>query len=119
MEDGDIFGFELAEATTLKNIARISSGNRDGKSDSFDAQYDATRLALAYTTSSGSARSGATLGSGTADLKRIDASNDVVAFSPVQSVTFYNLAASVVASGVYIMLLRWGNKWVVVWEECT
>jgi hypothetical protein len=78
-----------------------------------------TSLVLAYTASGATARSGTTLGTGTATRRYLSgAAATRTITSSSDSVTFYNVAASAVSGGKYIMLLRLGATWLCVWEEC-
>ena len=82
---------------------------------------DPTRLILAYTTGGATARSGTTLGKGTATMRYLAVSGTdrvLTATTDTAAVTFFNLAASVVGTNRYVMLLRFGADLVCVWEEC-
>lgn len=79
---------------------------------------DATQLRIAYTAGGITARSGSTVGTGSASLRYVDNSDVLQTESPDRTVTVKNLAATAVGSAKYIMVMRVGNKWFVVWEEC-
>lgn len=112
-DDVDLVAFNRPDADQLiKLIGVAGSTPRQGKVD----LYDATRLVLAYTSGGATARSGSTVGTGTADVKYLSGTSITDASS---SVTFYNLAADPVGSSRYVLLLRLGNKFICVWEECT
>ena len=78
--------------------------------------YDATRLVFAYTTGGATARSGSTVGTGTAAVKYLDGNSITDAG---YNVDFKNVAGDPVGTGKYVLLLRLGGDFVCVWEECT
>jgi hypothetical protein len=81
--------------------------------------YGDAEVVLAYTTAGATARSGATLGTGTATSRWIDASGSTRSInSTTDSITFYNLAATAVGTNKYILLCRLGADWICIWEEC-
>lgn len=83
--------------------------------------YDATRLVLAYTTGGATARSGTTLGKGTATLRYLLKSGTdriITATTDTTEMDYYNLASSVVGINRYLMLLRFGDVLLANWEEC-
>lgn len=82
---------------------------------------DATRLVLAYTTAGATARSGTTLGKGTATMRYLAVSGAdrvLTATADTAAITFFNLSTTAVASAKYLMLLRFGDVLVCNWEEC-
>lgn len=83
--------------------------------------YDATRLVLAYTVAGATARSGTTLGKGTATMSRLEVSGTdrvLTATVDTEAIDFYNLAATTVGANRYLMLVRFGSELICVWEEC-
>jgi hypothetical protein len=83
---------------------------------------DPTRLVLAYTTAGATARSGTTLGKGTATMYYLAVSGTdrvLTATTDTAAVDFYNLSTVGVAGSKYIMLLRFGDVLVCNWEDCT
>lgn len=64
------------------------------------------------------ARSGTTPGSGTVTLYKCDDSTLAALTGDYSTVTAYNLAGSTVAANAYLMLMRIGNKWWVMFEDC-
>jgi hypothetical protein len=90
-----------------------------------DVQTDCVRLMsndsllLAVATTGVPARSGTTLGKATVAVRHltVSGSNRVIADSS-WTVDAYNVAATAVNSGSYVMLLRLSDVFVVVWEEC-
>lgn len=56
------------------------------------------------------------LGSGTVTIHDVSADGLMTASS--RTVTAWNLSASSIASGVYLLLLRVGPLRIVIWEEC-
>ena len=78
-----------------------------------------TSLVLAYTTGGATARSGSTLGTGTATRRYLSESGSTRTITTsTDAITFYNVAGSVIETNKYIMLLRLGATWLCVWEEC-
>ena len=80
-----------------------------------------TRLILAYTTGGATARSGTTLGKGTATMRYLAVSGAdrvLTATTDTAAVDFFNLSTTAVASSKYLMLLRFGDVLVCNWEEC-
>jgi hypothetical protein len=76
-------------------------------------------LVLAVATSGVPARNGTTLGKASVAVKHLNVSStDRVIADSGFTVTAFNLAATAVATGAYVMLLRLGDVHVVVWEEC-
>lgn len=76
-------------------------------------------LQLAVATSGVPGRTGTTLGSATVAAKHltISGANRVIADSG-RTYTAYNLAATAVAAGAYILTLRLGDAAIIIWEEC-
>lgn len=81
-------------------------------------QPNSANVVLAYTTSTGTARSGTTFGTGTAEHRDLNDSGVAAASSPVKSYTYRNPAAGTIGNNKYIMLLKTGKHWLPVWEEC-
>lgn len=82
---------------------------------------DSTRLVLAYTTAGATARSGTTLGKGTASIYYLaDSGSDdkVITATGDADLTFYNLSGAAVEASKYLMLLRFGDVFVCNWEDC-
>jgi hypothetical protein len=111
----EIFGFNLADTDAL---IRLIGGDSTSGGTGGDT-YDATKLLVAVATSGVPARSGTTLGKAAVAVKHLTVSgaNRVIADSAF-TVDAFNLAATAVATGAYVMLLRLGDVHVVVWEEC-
>lgn len=106
----EVFGYNASDSQGLLRLL----GGRTITTTEHDT-YDATRLVIAYTTAGATARSGTTLGTGTATLRYIVAG---VLTTSSESYSFYNLSTGTIAATKYIMLLRLGSDWVCVWEEC-
>ena len=82
--------------------------------------YGDAEVVLAFTTAGATARSGTTLGTGTATSRWIDASGSTRTInSTTDAITFYNLAATTVGTNKYILLCRLGADWICIWEECS
>lgn len=82
---------------------------------------DATRLILAYTTGGATARTGTTLGKGTATMRYLAVSGSdrvLTNTTDTASIDFFNLSSSIVGTNRYVMLLRFGDVLVCNWEEC-
>jgi hypothetical protein len=115
-EDNVVYGFDKPDSEALIGML----GTRAVSKNPQDL-YDATRLVLAYTAAGATARSGTTLGKGTATLQYLAVSGTdrvITASTDTDPVTYYNLAASVVDPTKYLMLLRCGDVLLANWEEC-
>ena len=112
----EVYGLNSGDCdAVLRMIGRTSQPSTPAGAD------DSTRLVLAYTTGGATARSGTTLGKGTAVMYYLaDSGADRVltAASYTTAVDFHNLSTSVVGASKYIMLLRLGNDYLCIWEEC-
>lgn len=109
----EVAGFSVADA---KEIKRRTLTN--GFDNAFPPQAEQTDgWFLAFTTGGASARSGSTLGSGTADLKYVDDTNAIVNLG--LNVTFYNWSEVAVGANKHIWLMRFGPRFMIVSEECT
>jgi len=108
-----VAGFSVADATEIKRRTLVegASATQPLQFEQFDGWF------LAFTTAGATARSGSTLGSGTADLKAVDNTNAIVDLS--REVTFYNWSATAIGANKYIWLMRYGPRFVVISEECT
>lgn len=114
MSDKLVFGFDKPDADALIRIL----SDKPSLPNTEDT-YDATRLAVAYTTAGATARSGTTLGTGTATLYYLAVSgSDLVLTTQAIDVTFYNMSATAVSATKYLMLLRLGDVFVCNWEDC-
>lgn len=79
-----------------------------------------TSLVLAYTAGGATARTGTTLGTGTATRRYLAESGSTRTITTSSdAITFYNVAGSVVEANKYVLLLRLGATWICVWEECS
>ena len=113
-DESEVIGFNGGDADALLRLI----GDNPIPKPSPD-YYDATRLALAYTTAGATARSGTTLGKGTATLYYLAVSGtDRILTSQVTDVTFYNMSTTTVAATKYLMLLRCGDVFLANWEDC-
>ncbi len=112
-----IYGFNKNDAVKL--ISMIGGNGVDLPREHSNIPDEGPRLALAYTTSGITGRSGTTPGSGTATLKKVT-SGAIANHDPSLDVTAYNLATDSVAAAKYLMLIReyFSGLWFVVWEEC-
>lgn len=76
-------------------------------------------IQVAVTTSAITARSGATAGSGTANFKQFNPptfSDDPSRTN--QTIYNFSSAAGGVATGKYVMLMKWYNEWFIIAAEC-
>ena len=116
MDDNLVFGFNKPDAD---QILRQAGLQRPVQSD--QDTYDATSLAIGYTTGGATARSGTTLGKGTFVLywPQVSGTDRVLtASSNTTAITVFNLSATAVGANKYVMCLRWGDIWVCNWEDC-
>jgi hypothetical protein len=111
-----VYGFNESDARMV--IGLIGGGGSSTTDQTVDSNNPDDGLVLAYTTGTGTARSGTTFGTGTAERRKLSDSNVASATSPTQSYTYLNAAASTIATGKYILLMRVGHKFLCVWEEC-
>lgn len=111
----EIVGFSRPDANLLTRL--IGVGGSIGGVGGLPS--DATRLYIAVATTGVPARSGTTLGKATVALKYLaESSGNRVVTDAAETIEAFNLAATAVATGAYIMLLRLGDVALVVWEEC-
>lgn len=112
----EVFGFSSGDTDQLLRLI-----GRTPQPIMAQESSDATRLVLAYTTAGATGRSGTTLGKGVCKMYYLaDSGTDRVltAATYTTDVDFYNLSTSTVGTNRYIMLLRLGNDYVIVWEDC-
>jgi len=84
-----------------------------------DQTNDLTAMRIGYTTAGATARSGTTLGAGTADIYYLaESGTNRVLTSEGYDVTFYNLSTTTVGATKYIQLFRHGAEWICNWEDC-
>ena len=112
----EVFGFNSGDTDALlRLIGKTPQPNYATETD------DSTRLVLAYTVGGATARSGTTLGKGTATMRYLAVSGaDRVLTATVDTaaIDFFNLASSVVGTNRYLMLLRFGDVLLANWEDC-
>jgi len=116
----EVFGFKKQDAYALKALLKKQS-EFSGVSN-----LDYMDGALVCVATNGvPARVGTTLGKASVEQKilqtsgvnNLDRSIGTIA-SNDKTITAYNLAATAVATGAYIIVLRIAGAWIVVWEEC-
>lgn len=73
---------------------------------------------LAYTSSGITARSGTTLGTGTATIQNIDAGSLVASADPAADVDVVNFSGTAIDAGKYVMLTQYQGYYVVTAVEC-
>lgn len=111
----EVYGFNSGDCDAVLKLI----GKTPQPSTQFD-RFDATRLVLAYTSAGATARSGMTLGKGTAVAYYLDVSGSdlVLTSSETDPINYYNLASSEVGTNKFLMLLRYGDKLLANWEDC-
>ena len=111
--DDVIYGFSDATATEL-----LRKMSLPGPDDIPDLHDNYTTLTLAYTTAGATARSGTTLGTGTATLYYLAAvSLNRVLTTQSIDITFYNFSTTAVDASTYIELLRLGDVFIYVGSD--
>lgn len=115
-----MYAFNKADSTELlRTIGKQSSAGASGSTVE-NLGFD---IRLGVTTSTITARSGTTLGSGSVQWKKIDGSYVVSTLTLDQiggtasGATVLNTGASI-ASGAYVICFRVGDKWIAV-EVCS
>jgi len=115
-----LYAFNRADSTALLRTIGKDGATTGTNGNATDLGYD---IRLGVTTGTITARSGATLGSGPVQWKKISSSG-VASTQTMQTpsggvsgVTAYNAGASI-ASGAYVICFRVGNKWIAV-EVCS
>jgi hypothetical protein len=125
-EQVNIGAYEPATAKMILEVVRylkkngylLQAGQRG------QANFDAPRLHIAYTTETITARTGTTAGKGKATLKYIPGepgtAEEIEDFADASEIDVYNVAGSEVTTGKYIYVAReYGSgKWVIVLEDC-
>ena len=113
----EVYGLNSGDCdAVLKLIGKALPASNPHETD------DSTRLILAYTTGGATARSGTTLGKGTATMRYLAVSGAdrvLTATTDTADIDFYNLSLSDVGASRYVMLLRFGDVLVCNWEDCT
>jgi hypothetical protein len=115
-ERKEVWGFTASTADALL----MKVGVEPNKQIQRDLS-DGSRMAIGYTAGGVTARSGTTLGTGTFVQYVLIASGSnkiLTASTDTTTRTCYNLSTTAVGAAKYVMLLRWGDCWVVNWEEC-
>ena len=113
----DVFGLSEPDVDEVLRIIDAKAKH----SDSY-AISDTTALTIAYTSGGATARSGSTLGKGTAVKYYLATSGTdrvITICDDTDPVTFYNMSTTAVGSGKYVMLLLHGVDLVCNWEDCT
>lgn len=81
--------------------------------------YGDAEVVLAYTTGGATARSGTTLGTGTATSRWLSESGaNRVITTTSDSIAYFNLSSTAVGPSKYILLARLGADYICIWEEC-
>lgn len=112
----EVFGFNSGDTDALLQLIGRAPQPINGSDVT-----DATRLVLAYTTGGATARSGTTLGKGTATMRYLAVSGTdrvLTATVDTASIDFFNLSTAAVGSAKYLMLLRFGDVLLANWEDC-
>lgn len=115
-KDEELVVFTRADSDEiLKFVFNEPSGS------SFPAMrsYGDAEVVLAYTTAGATARSGTTLGTGTATLRWLSESGaNRVITTTADSIAYFNLSSTAVGPSKYILLARLGADYICIWEEC-
>lgn len=126
MADKQIAGFSPETAKMILQVVDYlkASGFVFSNGQRGQANFDAPRLHIAYTTETITARTGTTAGKGKATLKYIPGepgtAEEIEDFADASEIDVYNVAGSEVTTGKYIYVAReYGSgKWVIVLEDC-
>jgi hypothetical protein len=124
MADDPVYGFNKADKDAIiRSIDSRSSGGGNGFPNNGlfgNGAYDGSTVFLAVATTGVPARSGTTLGKAT-DLAvkylGVSSGNRVI-LDAGYTVTAHNLSETAVATGAYVILTRFGDVYVVTWEDC-
>lgn len=110
-----IYGFNNEDATALKLLIRQNGFTMGGK-----PRGNPQHCLLAQSGSGIPARTGTVLGTADVAVKYMDSISTagVEIIDAGYTVKAYNLAASAVGSGKYILLHQVNMLWIVIWEEC-
>lgn len=115
MPKDDLVAFTRPDADEI--IRKVLGSDFVG--DGQNRTSDDTSVLIAYTTGGATARSGTTLGTGTASKVYTNDSGDTrTVETSSDTVRFYNLASTAVGTNKYIKLIRSGLTWYCFWEEC-
>lgn len=117
--EGQGIGFDSASVRQIEAICRIViEADRARRGPLHDLLRETSLVRLAKNGGSTiPARSGTTPGSGSVTLYKVDTTT--LAATTEDTVTAYNLAGSTIAANAYLMLVRIGNKWWVMFEDCS
>lgn len=115
-KDEELVVFTRADSDEIiRHVFNEPSGNPKPAMRS----YGDAEVILAYTTAGATARSGTTLGTGTATSRWLSESGaNRVINTTTDQVSFFNLAAETVGTNKYILLARLGADYICIWEEC-
>jgi len=81
--------------------------------------YGDAEVVLAFTVGGATARSGTTLGNGTASIRWLsDSGANRVIQTTTETVEYFNLATDTVGTNKHILLCRVGADYICIWEEC-
>jgi len=113
----DYYAFGKNTAHRLAQIAGRYSSQAEGANYEEMPLVPLAQMAIAQTSSTITARSGTTLGSGTATL--YDCSGGTLTATSI-SETVYNLSTTSIATSRYVMIQREyiTGLWLVVYEDC-
>lgn len=114
MAEETIYGFNESDSDALIRLIG-QKGFRPGTRTPVVMDH----CLIAVATTGIPARSSLILGSATVAVKHLE--DTVSGMSIVDSgrtVTAYNLAATTVATGAYIIIHQINKRWIVLWEEC-
>jgi hypothetical protein len=108
------FTFNRRDAEALVRRLFPESGNRSAGPSQVEQHHY-----ICVATNGVPARNGSTLGKADVAMYSLAPSGaNVTIGNANQNITVYNLAATAVATGSYIIIEYINGYWIVVWEEC-
>lgn len=115
-KDEELVVFTRADSDEiLRHVFNEPSGSPHASMRS----YGDAEVLIAYTSGGATARSGSTLGKGTATKRWLsDSGTDRILNTTTEEISFFNLAVDAVAAFKYVILARVGADWICIWEEC-
>jgi hypothetical protein len=114
MREPDIYGFNNSDSEALTRLI-----DQKGFTSSNRPIVVPEHCLIAVATTGVTARSSLILGSGVVAVKHLtETGSGMSIVDSGRTVTAYNLAATAVASGSYIILHQVNKRWIVLWEEC-
>lgn len=114
MANDSLYAFDLQDS---QKLIRLIDG-KGWRAGSRQPHVEKSRL-LALAGSGVPARSGTTLGTATVTVKYLQSALGVVTIQDAgYTIEAYNLSTTSVAPGVYVIIEKLDEEWIVMWEEC-